>query len=152
MSTAFTALLALITGLVGALFGHLLAERKSRRDELAKMRLDAYSDFIRAISHLSAARRTGHTQDELKELVMQNDAKVRICICSDSPVVEAMERFWLQGGTLEQEQEILAFTHLCRTMRASLGNKHLGLNILLSDVMFKLEPSTYSFRGTREID
>lgn len=151
MTAVLAALLALITGLLGAVVGHLLAERKSRRDELSKMRLEAYGDFIRATSHLVAARRAGRTNDELQELGTLNDAKARICICSDGPVVQAMERFWLQGGTLEKEQEILAFTHLCRAMRASLGNERLGLDIRLSDVLFKLEPSTYSYRGPREV-
>jgi len=111
------------------------------------MRLNAYRDFIRATSHLVAARRAGRTSDELQELGALNDAKTRICICSERPVVEALERFWLQGGTLEKEQEILAFTHLCRAMRASLGNERLPLDIRLSDVVFRLEPSTYSYRS-----
>ena len=149
MTAAVAALLALITGLIGAAFGHMLAERKSRRDELAKMRLDAYADFIRATSHLLSARRAGRTKDEFQELGELNDAKVRICICSDRSVVEAMERFWLQGGTLEKEQEILAFTNLCRVIRESLGNDRLCLNVRLSDVLFRLEPSTYSYRISR---
>lgn len=147
--TVFAALLALVTGLIGAFFGHMLTERKSRRDELAKMRLEAYGDFIRATSHLVAARRAGRAKDELLELGALNDAKARICICSEAPVVAALESFWLQGGTLEKEQEILAFTHLCRAMRSSLGSDRLGFDIRLSDVLFKLEPSTYSYRGSR---
>lgn len=149
MSAAFAALLALITGLIGAIFGHLLAGRKSRRDELAKMRLEAYNDFIRATAHLVVARRAGRTKDELQELGALNDSKARICVCSDCLVVEALERFWLQGGTLEEEQEIMAFTHLCRAMRASLGNGRLSPDIRIPDVLFKHEPSTYSFRGSR---
>jgi hypothetical protein len=47
MSIALAALLSLLAGLIGAVFGHALSERKSRNDELAKMRLDAYSDFLR---------------------------------------------------------------------------------------------------------
>jgi hypothetical protein len=150
MTATLAALLSIVAGFIGAVFGHVLAERKSRKDELAKMRLDAYSDFIRATSHLVAARRAGRTKDELHELGALNDAKARICICSDSPVVESLERFWLQGGTLEKEQEILAFTRLCRAMRASLGSERLALEIRLSDILFRLEPSTYSYRGSSE--
>ena len=149
MTATLAALLALVTALIGAAFGHMLAERKSRKDELARMRLDAYSDFIRATSHLVAARRSGRTADELEELGALHDAKARICICSDEPVVEALAKFWLQGGTLEKEQEILAYTQLCRAMRASLGTERLNFDIRLSDVLFKLEPSTYSYRGSR---
>ena len=149
MTATLATLLSIITGLLGVVLGHVLAQRKSRKDELAKMRLDAYSDFIRATSHLVAARRAGRTTDKHEELSALNDAKARICVCSDAPVVEALEEFWLQGGTLEKEQEILAFTRLCRSMRASLGGERLDLNIRLSDILFKLEPSTYSYRGSR---
>ena len=152
MTATLAALLSIITGLIGVVLGHVLAERRSRKDELANMRLDAYSDFIRATSHLVAARRTGRTKDELEELGALNDAKARICICSDAPVVESLQQFWLQGGTLEKEQEILAFTRLCRAMRASLRSERLSLDIRLSDILFKLEPSTYSYRNSRAED
>lgn len=149
MTATLAALLSLIAGLIGAAFGHTLSERKSRNDELAKMRLDAYSDFLLATSHLVSARRAGRTQDELAELGPLNDAKARICVCADAPVVEALELFWLQGGTLEKEHEILAYTRLCRAMRKSLGRDCLPINIRLSDILFKLEPSTYSYRSSR---
>jgi len=149
MTATLAALLSIITALIGAAFGHSLSERKSRNDELAKMRLDAYTDFLRATSHLVAARRTGCTKDELTELGSLNDAKARICVCADAPVVEALERFWLQGGTLDLEQEILAYTQLCRAMRQSLGRDKLPFDTRLSDILFKLEPSTYSYRASR---
>lgn len=149
MTATLAALLSIITGLVGAAFGHALAERKSRNDELARMRLDAYSDFLKATSYLVAARRSGRITDDPTELGALNDAKARICVCADAPVVEALEAFWLQGGTLEKEQEILAFTQLCRSMRASLGRDRLALDIGLTDILFRLEPSTYSYRASR---
>jgi hypothetical protein len=152
MTATLAAILSILSGLLGAVFGHVLAERKSRNDELARMRLDAYSDFLKTTSHLVAARRTGRTQDELSELGALNDAKARICVCADAPVVEALERFWLQGGTLELEQEILAYTRLCRAMRESLGRDRLALDVRLSDILFKLEPSTYSYRMARAND
>ncbi|WP_133256765.1 hypothetical protein [Nitrincola tibetensis] len=140
------AILSLITGLVGAVFGHVLSEKKSRNDELAKMRLDAYTDFLKATSLLVSARRSGRIQDEIVELGALNDAKSRICVCADAGVVEALESFWLQGGTLEKEQEILAYTRLCRAMRESLGRDGLSTEIRLSDILFRLEPSTFSYR------
>jgi hypothetical protein len=92
----------------------------------------------------------GCTQDELVELGTINDAKVRICVCADAPVVEALSRFWLQGGTLEKEPEIIAFAHLCRAMRKSLGRDGLPLDVRLADILFKLEPSIYSYRSSLE--
>lgn len=149
MTAVLATLLSIIAGLVGAVLGHLLSERKSRNDELAKLRLDAYTDFLRATSHLVSARRTGRTTNDLVELAALNDTKARICICADAPVVEALQKFWLQGGILEQEQEILAFTRLCRAMRSSIGRERLSLDIQLSSILFKLEPATYSFRASR---
>ncbi|RAU17292.1 hypothetical protein DN062_14120 [Nitrincola tibetensis] len=146
MTITLAAILSLITGLVGAVFGHVLSEKKSRNDELAKMRLDAYTDFLKATSLLVSARRSGRIQDEIVELGALNDAKSRICVCADAGVVEALESFWLQGGTLEKEQEILAYTRLCRAMRESLGRDGLSTEIRLSDILFRLEPSTFSYR------
>lgn len=149
INIALAAILSLVTALIGAVIGHLLSERKSRRDELAKVRLDSYRDFIKAASLLVSARRIGRTSDDLHELSELNDAKARICVCADADVVQALEKFWLQGGTLEKEHEIIAFTQLCRAMRASLGNEKLQLDLRLSDILFRLEPSTYSYRGSR---
>ena len=135
----------MITGLLGVLVGHYLSERKSRNDELANLRLESYKDFIYSASVLFSARRSGRIQDEIKELGALNDAKTKICICASPEVVECLGKFWLQGGTLEKEQEILAFTRLCRAMRESLGSQKLPFEIELSNILFRLEPSTYSY-------
>jgi len=146
MTITLVAILTLISGLIGAIFGHILSEKKSRNDELANMRLEAYTDFLKATSLLVSARRSGRTLDEVNELGALNDAKARICVCADARVVEALESFWLQGATLEKEREILAYTRLCRAMRESLGRDRLSHELRLSDMLFRLEPSSYSYR------
>jgi len=150
MTILQAAILSLITGLVGAVFGHLLSVRKSRRDELAGMELCAYSDFLKAISNLVSCRHIGRIDNDPSDLAVLNDAKIRICVCASSAVVEALENFWLQGGTLEREREIIAFTKLCRAMRESLGNNQLSYEVKLSDILFKLEPSTYSHKAEKK--
>lgn len=149
MNTTLAAIISVITGLIGAVIGHILSELKSRNDELARMKLDAYKDFLKATSNLVSARRAGRVQDDLQELGALNDAKIRICVCADAPVIEALSKFWLEGGTLEKEQELLAFSHLCRTMRVSLGRDRHSLDINVTKILFKLEPSTYSFKASR---
>ena len=116
------------------------------------MRLKAYGDFLQAASRLVAARRLGKKNDELEELAALNDAKARICVCAEAAVVEALADFWLAGGTLEREQEILAFKRLCVEMRESLGNRRHDVAMLrLSDTLFRLEPSAFSFRADRSV-
>jgi hypothetical protein len=150
MTATLATVLSLMSALIVAFSGHLLSERRKRRDELAEMRLGAYRDFINAASRLVAARRLGLTEDESEDLVALNDAKTRICICAEAQVVKALCEFWRHGGTLEREQEILAFTRLCMQIRESLGNKRHDLsNVGLSDTLFRLEPSSYSFRASR---
>jgi hypothetical protein len=143
-------LLSLLTGLVGAWTGFLFAQRKSRSDQLAKLRLDAYVDFIKAISHLVSARRLGRTVDDALELGALNEAKARICICAPNEVVEALENFWLQGGTLELEGEVVAFSRLCRAMRGSLGSDARPYAGRYSDILFRLEPSRFSYRASQK--
>lgn len=145
-------LIAVLSGgsaLLGVALGHRLTTRRSRDGELAALKISAYIDFIRSTARLVTARRTGRTTDEIEELALLNDAKTRVCICAELPVVERLEKFWLQGGTLEKEQEILAFRALCDEMRVSLGRERISLKVDLSGIFFKLEPSTYSYRARR---
>ena len=152
MTVTLAAVLSLMSALIVALASHVLSERRKRRDELVDLKLKAYSDFINSVSRLVAARRLGQTQDDPTDLATLNDAKTRICICADRSVVEALAVFWRHGGTLEKEQEILAFTRLCMCIRESLGSKRHDISDLdISDTLFKLEPSRYSFRASQEI-
>jgi hypothetical protein len=147
MTAMSVALLSLLSVGIGALISHFLTSRRSRLDDLAGFRLKAYGDFIGASAVLIAARRVGRIEDEIDDLAKLNDAKARICICAEPPVVEALKDFWKSGGTLELEHEILAFTRLCMRIRESLGNKKndiLGSDI--SETLFRLEPSSYSYK------
>jgi len=148
MLTIPTIILSLLSAVVVAVISHILAERRNLRNDLAEFRLKTYSDFINAVSRLAAARRLGETQNELEQLAILNDAKARICICAEAPVVEALSIFWLAGGTLEKEDEVLSFTRLCILMRKSLGNRcHDIAGLSLSDTLFRLEPSSNSYRA-----
>jgi hypothetical protein len=156
MTALLTVVLALLSGAVGAgvgaVLGHVLTQRRSRKDSLASFRLKAYADFISAASHLVAGRRLGGTSDRQSDLATLNDAKVRICICADVSVVEALVKFWELGGTLEQEEEILAFTRLCRRIRESLGNEPNDIQAVdIAQTLFQLEPSTYSYRAAKKL-
>lgn len=154
MTPLVTVVLSLLSGAigagVGAVLAHVLTQRRSRHDSLAAFRLKAYTDFISAASHLVASRRLGTTSDQLGDLAAINDAKARICMCAEVPVVEALGKFWKLGGTLEQESEILAFTRLCARIRESLGNEKNDIHSVdVADILFHIEPSKYSFRGSK---
>lgn len=137
---------------MGALLTHFLTEKRKRREELMEQKLKAYSDFINSVSKIIAARRLGQTENDTGELAILNDAKIRICICGDKSVVEALTEFWDYGGTLEREHEILAFTRLCMTIRESLGyNPHDIADLNMSNTLFKIEPSNFSFRNSNKI-
>ncbi|MGJ0489623.1 hypothetical protein [Methylobacter sp.] len=146
-SPIFAALLSFMSAVIVAVLGHFFSIKRKRRDELTELRLKAYADFINAASRLVAARRMGRIVDELDELAALNDAKTRICIYADAPVVKALVEFWKHGGTLEGEKEIIAFTRFCMRIRESLGNANSDLqSIDISNTLFKLEPATYSFK------
>lgn len=81
------------------------------------------------------------------ELVALNDAKTRICICADAKIVKELMEFWDCGGTLEGKGEVQSFTRLCLRIRESLGNKKHDIRDLhISNLLFKIEPSNFSFR------
>ena len=142
MTVLTASLISLCSAILVAILAHLFASKRKRTDELAEMRLKAYTDFINATSRLVSNRRLGKTEDNLDDLTALNDAKTRICICAEAPVVKALSEFWNAGGTLENESEILAFTRFCYYVRAGLGNKVDDItDIRISDTLFRLEPS-----------
>lgn len=146
-STLLVAVLSGVAALLGVALGHILSARRARLDELAELRMAAYVDFVRSTSLLFTARRAGRTEDEIEELARLNDAKTRILLSADPSVLKSLERFWLQGGTLEKEQEIIAFRNLCDEMRVSLGKERVSLQVDLAGVLFRVQPSTYSYKA-----
>lgn len=146
-SALLVAVLSSVAALLGVALGHILSAKRARLDELAAIRKTAYVDFVRSASLLFTARRAGRTEDEIEELARLNDAKTRILLSADPAVLKSLERFWLQGGTLEKEQEILAFRNLCDEMRVSLGKERISLQMDLAGVLFKVQPSTYSYKA-----
>ncbi|MCQ8179852.1 hypothetical protein NP603_01910 [Methylomonas sp. SURF-1] len=150
--TAITSgLLSLIGALLGVLATHFLSDRRKRREELTEQKLKAYSDFINSASKIIAARRLGNIENDPQELAVLNDAKVRICICGDRSVIQELAKFWENGATLEREHEILAFTRLCMRIRESLGYKaHDLADLKISDTLFRIEPSCFSYRASKQ--
>lgn len=131
-----------------ALVTHILTLRRKQRDELAETRMRSYTDFINSASRLVSARRLGAVVDSPEDLALLNDAKARICICGQPQVVAALADFWAKGGTLEREGEVLAYTHLCLKMREALVGKPGDLgDIDISDTLFRVQPSTYSYKA-----
>jgi hypothetical protein len=148
MTTVLTTAASLAGVIVGALLHYVLTTRSKHDEELRERRHQAYADFINASSRVMSARRIGHVKDELDELASLNDAKARICLFGETTVVRELIKFWQHGATLEREQEVLAFTRLCLRMRESAGHKGTGLgSIDISQLLFKLEPSNYSYRN-----
>lgn len=137
-----------VSALLGVALGHILSTKRARQEELAAMRMAAYADFMRSTSALVVARRAGRTIDGSEELACLNDAKIRILLSADLPVLKSLQKFWLQGGTLETEQEILAFRALCDDMRESLGKQRVSLQMDLAGVLFEVAPATYSFKAS----
>jgi type II secretory pathway pseudopilin PulG len=148
MPPLVAALLSISGALIVAILSHVLSQRRRQRDELAELQLKAYSDFITAISRLIASRRLGQKTDSIEDLAKLNDAKTRICLCAPASVVHALAEYWEQGGTLELEGEVLAFTRFCWAVRESLGSEDLRLKGFdLSHTLFRIEPATFSFKA-----
>ncbi len=139
---------SVVAAFFAAFLAHFLATSRSKKNELLKLQIQSYSDFLAAASRLAVARRLGSSTNESVDLIALNDAKIRIITCGSAEVVTSLILFWEKGGTLEREQEILAFKKLIQFMRSSLGHKkHDIFDLAVSNALFKLEPSSFSFRG-----
>ncbi|MGB0836265.1 MAG: hypothetical protein ACPGR2_17280 [Psychrobium sp.] len=143
-----TILISFISSIIAAFLAHFFATTRIKKNELLKFQIQSYSDFLAAASRVAVSRRLGCSTNENADLVALNDAKSRIITCGNVEVVEALIHFWEKGGTLEREQEILAYKNLTQLMRSSLGHtKHDMFDLEVSRALFKLEPSSFSFRA-----
>jgi len=100
----------------------------------------AYSDFLNATSQIAVAQRLGQTEIVKTELSKLADAKSRICIYGDAPVIHLMAKFLRNGGTLQTEREIVAFSQLCISFRESSIMRKCDINPAdISQLLFSLD-------------
>lgn len=118
--TIFVAVAPYLTAALAAYLSHLFSRRRNREDELQRIRLQAYVDYVGASMRMALARRQKNEEAYLKELPTYNDAKARICFCAPEPVLRSMIHFHSQGIDLEEQQRVLAMKHLCLAIRLSL--------------------------------
>lgn len=157
---------ATLSAILALVVGHHLGRRRNREDELQKVRLQAYVDYIGATMRMALAKRQKDEEAYRKELPAYNDAKARICLCAPCEVVRQMIDFHKDGADLEEEQRILALQNLCLAIRDSLIPWNKGkdrwfrrlatlglvrwdnppadtvLHLNLSQVLFDLEPGS----------
>ena len=143
-----TILISIVSSVIAAFCAHYLATSRNKKSELLKFQIQSYSDFLSAASELAVSRRLGNTENESKNLTVLNDAKCRIITCGEKEVIDALIHFWDNGSTLEREQEILAYKKLIQVMRSTIGHKKNDIfDPQVTDALFKLEPSSFSFKA-----
>lgn len=141
--------------LLNAAISYLAAFKIDSISRVTDEQFKAYADFVKAISRLAVKRRSGGTDNEETLLAEINDAKTRIVVAAPNHIVSLLEHFWKCGGTLEREHEIQAFTNLVLAMRAEHGHDAHDLlkqDIGVSNILFQLEPSIYSYRAGNNED
>lgn len=125
--TISVAVASLVSAALAAYVAHQLSRHRNREDELQRIRLQAYVDYVGASMRMALARRQKNEEAYLKELPTYNDAKARICFCAPEPVLRSMIHFHSQGIDLEEQQRVLAMKHLGLSIRLSLVPRPGGL-------------------------
>ncbi len=133
-----------ITGLFGVLFGAAIQAWFTRKNQdrnfLNEQRNKAYADFLNAASKIAVSQRLGNSNEVTDALAQLADSKSRICIYGDTNVIEKMAAFLRNGGTLQTESEIIAFTQLSYAMRKSVGFDNSKMNIAdISQLLFSID-------------
>lgn len=142
-----TIITSVICSLISVISVHFLALNRLERNEAIKFKLAAYNDFINSSSKVIVARRLGNTQDDVEDLISLNDAKNRMLISAEPEIVDELIQFWEEGATLEEETSIISYTRLIRLIRKEITlKKHNHLDSKISNTIFKLTPSSYSFK------
>lgn len=137
-------IIAPVIGLMGILVGAFLqayfTQKNNSHKNLSELQNKAYADFLNSASSIAVAQRTGDRDKVNSELAKLADAKSRICVYGDSNVINRLAEFIRQGGTLQTEQEILAFTRLCITIRTAVGlDKDKVFSSDISQLLFSVD-------------
>lgn len=141
MNPAITALLSILGVGVGATLQWWFAKRGNEHKHFLELRYRAYSDFIEAASKLVSARRSGQSSAEVELLAKLTDAKARICIYGEEPVIKRLAEFFAAGASFETESGILSFTRFCLDIRRSVGIKDKTLlSVEMSQLLFGISP------------
>ncbi|WP_318486161.1 hypothetical protein [Photobacterium leiognathi] len=133
-----------VIGLCGVIIGALIQAFFNRKNQkvshLTELQNKSYADFLNAASKIAIAQRKNDRKEVENELANLADAKSRICVYGDSFVIRQLATFLRAGGTLQTEQEILAFTHLCIQIRNSVGlsDKNL-ISQDISQLLFSID-------------
>lgn len=124
--------LLLILGIaVGILVYRVLNGGAASSGFNADQRTSAYADFINAATAIASAQRQNRREQVQEQLQKLADARARICLFGDPPIIRLMSDFWNSGASLQTESEILAFSRLCLEIRKALG---VNGNLSLGDV------------------
>lgn len=114
-------LIGLCGVIIGAIIQAALGRRNQRSMHLSELQNKSYADFLNSISRIAVAQRKNDSKEIRDALSQLADAKSRICIYGEPTVIHNLAKFLRLGGTLQTEQEILAFTNLCLEIRRSNG-------------------------------
>jgi hypothetical protein len=115
------ALMALVSGIIGALVQHGLSRRLETTKSLAQLRNEAYVSFMKAMSGLALARRVKSPEKEVEFLIMLADSKARVIIYGDPTVIERMAHFFDHYGVLNSPEAAAALIDMVKTMRLHGG-------------------------------
>ncbi len=150
-----TIVISILSPFIAVILTHYFTISRMKKNDLSALKITAYTDFIQSVTKLASLRRIGNTQNDLEDLALLNDAKNRIIVCGDIPVIKELSNFWEQGATLELESGLQAYRRLTQAMRTSVGYRKFDIfktDIDVSNLLFNIEPSRASFRAETAIN
>ncbi len=111
-----TALLAVISVIIGASLQYFFSKSGERRKQLEALRNQAYVDYLRSIAQITkVGRNDSKKRSDL--LTAAADAKTRICVYGAASVIGSLATFEKGGPVLDSPDSIARFLKLCNEIR-----------------------------------
>ena len=129
------ALIGIVGVLSSALVQYFLGRQAEFNRKNVEIRAQAYLDLVNSVSEIAGSAK--HNEDRnLEQLQKLNQAKTRVVLIGSNEVVEAVNNFWLEHGSLNSEEAISSFSVIVSAMRNNLsGENSLPLK-LLTEALF----------------
>ncbi len=117
MNPYLTALISVLGVVIGASLQFWFSRTTTNWSRLQDRRVQAYVDFLKAVSGIAQAQRFKDKKTELEFAALVADARARIAVYGHSEVVASLAEFDKTDVTFQSSTARKAFIQLIRTMR-----------------------------------
>lgn len=128
--------LPIIGIIVGAILQYYFNKRFEENKQMDLLKIEAYTDFIKAINAISISQKTNNKIKEFEYLILLADSKTRISVYGSDEVVNAISNLYRQGALLDNLESQKKMIEVIQQMRKETFTENKSSDNEISQLLF----------------